>query len=423
MKMRRHKWRAQNESRRVLGGITLSGRGRLPRSVAAGFSAFGSSLPSASPLAAGFRLAFVCLTLCSCGFGRGHDPDQAPGQQPQPAPKPAAGAPDSPRAQESKQRAQIDPNKFAIIISGVGGEEIYSKKFASQAAKLYAAITDRLGFAAKNVILLTETAAGSAEDGIIESEKGAPAATARSTAEEVRKAFARVKGEAKPDSQVLVVMIGHGSFDNQQPKFNLVGPDLAARDYAALLDSLPTRRVVFVNCSSASGEFIKPLSGSGRIVITATRSGNEQNVTVFADYFIAALTDDAADADKNGRVSVLEAFNYATKLTADWYKQQGRLATEHALIDDNGDGVGHEDATGGDGLLAKTTYLDSKQIEEAKGDAALTELLAKKQRIEESVEKLKARKDQMKSEEYEAELERLLVELANVNQEIKARKK
>jgi len=331
--------------------------------------------------------------------------------------------PESARAQESKPRAQIDPNKFAIVISGVGGEEIYSKKFASQAAKLYMALTDRLGFAAKNVILLTETAAGSAEDGIIESEKGAPAATARSTAEEVRKAFARVKGEARPDSQVLVVMIGHGSFDNQQPKFNLVGPDLAAQDYAALLDSLPTHRVVFVNCSSASGEFIKPLSGPGRIVITATRSGNEQNVTVFADYFIAALTDDAADADKNGRVSVLEAFNYATKLTADWYKQQGRLATEHALIDDNGDGVGHEDATGGDGLLAKTTYLDSKQIEEAKGDAALTELLARKQRIEESVEKLKARKDQMKSEEYEAELERLLVEMANVNQEIKARKK
>jgi hypothetical protein len=371
------------------------------------------------------RLVLVCLTLCSCGFGRGREPDAAPGQRPnQPAqPSPSAkGLPDSTQSQESKPRAPADPTKFAVIISGVGGEEVYSKKFAAQAGKLYTALTDRLGFVAGNIILLTETGAGSAEDGAIEPEKGVPLATGRSTADEVRKAFARLKREARPEGQVLIVMIGHGSFDNQQPKFNLVGPDLAAKDYAALLDSLPTRRVVFVNCSSASGEFVKPLSASGRIVITATRSGNEQNATVFADHFIAALTDDAADADKNGRVSVLEAFTYATKLTADWYKKQDRLATEHALIDDNGDGTGHEEATGGDGLLAKTTYLDSKPIEQAAGDPALAQLLVKKQRIEESIEKLKARKEQMKPEEYEAELERLLLDLAGVNQEIKSRK-
>ena len=313
-----------------------------------------------------------------------------------------------------KSPRTTDPNKFALIVAGVGGEETYTKKFTAQAMRLYEALTSQLGFADKNTFLLTETAAGGPEDG----------ATSRSaTADEVRKVFASIKSAATAESLVLVVLIGHGSFDNQQAKFNLIGPDLAAKDYAALIAALPAKKVAFINCASSSGEFIKPLSASGRIIITATRSGNEQNATIFAEHFIAGLTDPAADADKNGRISLLEVFNYATKLTADWYKTKNRLATEHALIDDNGDGVGHEEATGGDGALAKVSYLDSKQIEEAAGDAELTRLIGERQRLEEEVEKLKARKGEMKSEEYDADIERLLVELAKVSQTIKAKQK
>jgi hypothetical protein len=314
-------------------------------------------------------------------------------------------------------RAAARPNKFAIIVAGVGGEEVYTKRFTAQAMQFYEALTSRLGFSDENVFLLTENIVGGAEDSTL------PRLTAQANAEQVRKAFAQIKSAADPDSLVLVVLIGHGSFDNQQAKFNLVGPDLTAEDYAALIGALPTRRIVFVNCSSSSGAFIKPLSGQGRIVITATRSGNEQNVTVFADYFLAAFTDPAADQDKNGRVSVLEAFNYATKLTAQWYKQRDRLATEHALIDDNGDGVGHEEATAGDGALARVTYLDEKPVEQVVGDADMAELLKKRSQLEEAIEKLKARKGEMKTEEYEAELERLLIDLAKVNQAIKARQK
>jgi hypothetical protein len=281
-------------------------------------------------------------------------------------------------------------------------------------------LTNQLGFSDKNVSLLTEVTAMGAEDGSHNSD--APRSK-RSTAEEVRNAFASIKSAANADSLVVIVLIGHGSFDNQQAKFNLVGPDLSAKDYATLINTLPNKRVVFVNCSSSSGEFIKPLSAAGRIVITATRSGNEQNATVFAEHFIAGLTDGAADADKNGRISVLEAFNYAIKVTADWYKEKNRLATEHALIDDNGDGVGHEEATGGDGNLAKIVYLDSKQIEEAAGDVEIGRLIKERQRLEEEIEKLKARKSDMKQEDYDAELERLLVELAKVNQEIKTKQK
>jgi hypothetical protein len=303
----------------------------------------------------------------------------------------------------------------------MGGEEGYTRKFTSQATRLYDVLTSQLGFDAKNVTLLTEgSPAGGPEDGASESD-AAPAR--RANAEEVRKAFETFKSAANPESMVLVVLIGHGSFDNQQAKFNLIGRDLTAKDYAQLISSLPNKRTVFVDCSSSSGDFVKPLSGEGRIVLTATRGGNEQNATVFADHFIAGLLDGAADADKNGRVSVLESFNYATKLTADWYKEKNRLATEHALIDDNADGTGHEEATGGDGAIAKVVYLDSKNVTEAAGDAELGRLIKERQRYEEEVEKLKTRKSEMKAEDYEAELERLLVELAKVNQQIKGKQK
>jgi hypothetical protein len=178
-----------------------------------------------------------------------------------------------------------------------------------------------------------------------------------------------------------------------------------------------------MNMASASGEFIKPLSGADRIVITATRSGNEQNATRFAEHFIAALNNPEADADKNGRVSVLEAFSYAGKLTNDSYDQAGKIVTEHALLDDNGDGAGHPKAEAGDGVLAKTTYFDSLPQQRAGGDAELAKLFTDRIRLEGEVEQLKARKDQMKAEDYEAALEKLLIDLAKVSQSIKARQK
>ena len=354
-------------------------------------------------------LIALSLVLCACARAQ-RQPESAQAKQPDAQAKPQT---------EKKPARPADPNKFAIVVAGVGGEEAYTKKFTAQAMRLSEALTSELGFAAKNVHLLTEVAAGGAEDGGHDTE----ITSKRATAEEVRNAFGAIKSAANADSFVLIVLIGHGSFDNQQAKFNLIGPDLSAKDYAALLGTLPNKRSVFVNCASSSGEFIKPLSAEGHIIITATRSGNEQNATIFADHFIAALTDSAADADKNGRVSVLEAFNYATRVIADWYKQKNRLATEHALIDDNGDGTGHEEATAGDGNLAKIVYIDSKTIEEAGNDAELMRLIALRQKLEEDVEKLKARKSDMKPDDYDAELERLLVDLAKTNQEIKARQK
>lgn len=305
-------------------------------------------------------------------------------------------------------RLPADKNKFAVIISGISGEELYTKNFGKWTGDLRAALIERLGFAEEQVIVLTEKPT--------DKERRAAAA-------EVRQVFTELRNALKPDQQLFIFFIGHGSFVDKVAKFNLVGPDLSANDYAQLLNNLPTRNVVIVNTASASGEFVKPLSGKGRIVITATRSGMEQNATRFAEHFIAALGNPEADADKNGRVSVLEAFEYATKLTNGHYEQKGVLVTEHALLDDNGDGTGHQKAEAGDGVLAKTTYFDSLPQQQAGGDPALAKSFGERLRLEGEIEQLKARKAQMSEDEYDAALEKLLIELAKLNQGIKAKQK
>jgi hypothetical protein len=186
-----------------------------------------------------------------------------------------------------------------------------------------------------------------------------------------------------------------------------------------MLSALPTRRVIVFNLASASGEFIKPLAAKGRIVVTATRSGQETNATRFMEYLLVAMLAADSDTDQDGHISVLEAFLYANRLTAEFYTRAGRLATEHALLDDNGDGVGHQKLEGGDGLLARATYLDSLNVEQAATNAAIARLMRDRTRLEGEIAQLIGRKSVMPETEYETELERLFVELAKVNRSIK----
>lgn len=322
--------------------------------------------------------------------------------------KPAGQQPASTKARAATPQLPPDRNKHALIVSGISGEEGYAQQFSGWTAKLKSSLIERLGFAADQIVILTEKPAENGE---------------RATAETVRQALVRWRNTLKPDNQAFIFMIGHGSFDGKISKFNLVGPDLAAEDYALLIDALPANRIVIVNMASASGEFIKPLARDGRIVITATRSGMEQNAPKFAEYFIRALENPEADLDKNGRISALEAFEYATQLTAKQFEQSGKLATEHALIDDNGDGVGHPKAEAGDGGLARVTYFDSLPQQQAGGDPVLAKLFEERMRMEGAIEQLKARKGQMKPEEYESNLETMLIDLAKVSQSIRAKQK
>lgn len=298
-----------------------------------------------------------------------------------------------------------DPNKFAVIINGASGEAAYAKQFTQWTANLHAALTGKFGFAADHVKVLTE--------------KAGEGNTTRATADEVKRTFAALKSELKPENVLFIFLIGHGTWDGKEAKFNLVGPDLSATEYNNLLSPLPTHRIVLVNMASASGEFIKPLSQKGRVIVTATRNGQEQNATRFAEFFIAALTATDADTDQDGHISVLEAFAYANRLTAEFYTRAGRLATEHPLLEDNGDGIGHDKADAGEGLLARATYLDSLSLAEAAANAATAKLLRERTRLEGEIEQLIARKSSLPETEYEAALEKLFIELAKVNRAIK----
>jgi len=289
-----------------------------------------------------------------------------------------------------------DPNKFALIVNGAGGEAVYGKQFEEWTGQLSSVLSSRFGFDTTKLTVL----------------KGA-------TAEDVKRTFTTLKTQLDANNVLYVFLIGHGSYDGKESKFNLVGPDLSASDYNALLSALPTKRVVVFNMSSASGEFMKSLAAKGRIIITATKSGQETNATRFPGFFITALNAQDADTDQDGHTSVLEAFVYANRLTADFYKQAGRLATEHAMFDDNGDGVGHEKLEAGEGLLARATYLDSLSTDEAAASAATGRLLKERTRLEGEIEQLIARKSSMAEAEYETTLERLFIELAKVNRSIK----
>ena len=300
--------------------------------------------------------------------------------------------------------ANADRSKYAVIISGASGEPAYAKQFEQWTSSLRSALLNRFGFTEDRLKVLTEKPSGAAE--------------ASATAEEVKRVFTSLRTEVNADSVLFVFLIGHGSFD-KEAKFNLVGRDFSAAEYNALLAALPAQRIVIFNMASASGEFIKPLAGKGRVVVTATRSGQETNATRFMEYFLAALKAADADADQDGHISVLEAFNYANRLTAEFYTRAGRLATEHALLDDNGDGVGHQKMEGGDGLLARATYLDSLSVAQAAANVATAKLLKDRARLETEIAQLIGRKSSMKEAQYEAELEKLFIELAKVNRAIK----
>ena len=229
----------------------------------------------------------------------------------------------------------------------------------------------------------------------------------------------------KPAGEWWLVFIGHGTFDGRTAKFNLRGPDISAEDLATVLK--PGKRpLAVIDCSSASGPFINALSAPGRVIVTATRSGNEVNATRFGSYFAKAIADPAADLDKDSQTSLLEAFLFASRQTAQFYQEAGRLATEHALLDDNGDGLGTpadwfrgvravKTAANGksvDGVRANQLHLVRSDSEKKLSAAAR----ARRDELEKQLSDLRARKDNLEENEYYREAERILLEIAKLYQ-------
>jgi hypothetical protein len=218
-----------------------------------------------------------------------------------------------------------------------------------------------------------------------------------------------------------IVLIGHGTFDGKEARFNLRGPDVTATDLAQWLVNF-RRPLAVINTASASAPFINKLSSSNRVVITATRSGYEQNYAHFGEFMAVAIADEQADLDKDGEVSLLEAFLMASRRTTEFYKEQGRLATEHALIDDNGDGLGTpaewfrglratkraRDGSSLDGLLAQQFHLVASP-EEIRWTP---EQRAKRDGLESAVLLYRDQKAKVPEAEYYRHLEKLLLDLA-----------
>ena len=249
----------------------------------------------------------------------------------------------------------------------------------------------------------------------------------KATREEIGKALDGFAKQAGPEDLVFIMLIGHGSYDGRESKFNLPGPDMAAADFNLVFKRLPTKQIVLVNASSASGPFIEGLSAPGRTIVTATRSGAEHFTTLFGGFFIDALTSEAADTDKNKRVSVLEAFNFAKIEVARAYEREGLLATEHALLDDDGDKEGSTSPTttgtdpkNKDGKVAAVLSLGVAGEDGLPSDPKLRALHVERRDLERRVESLRLLKESMDPAKYSSELEKLVTAIALKTREIRA---
>lgn len=293
--------------------------------------------------------------------------------------------------------------RHLVVVWGVPGSPEHAAQQRAWVQQLAAAARGPLGIPAENLVVL--------------SGEGAPP-EASATRERVRAALERLQ-RVPADGLVCLVLVGHGSFDGVDAKFNLVGPDLEAGEWAALLRPVRAQLVV-VNTASASAPFLDRLAGPRRVVITATATPAQRYDTVFAEYFVAAFGEGEADLDKDRRVSIWEAFAFASARVRRHYEQRGQLATERALLDDTGDGVGKEAGEAGpDGAVASRLFLDAGPEVERAASPAISELLARRARLLADLDELKRKQSFMPAGDYARELERLLVDIARLSRDIR----
>ncbi len=284
----------------------------------------------------------------------------------------------------------------ALILKGVAGSPEHAEKFTKWTEGTQKALVEKFGFSPDRVIVLAD----------------------RMTAqEEIRKAFATLKTQLKPLDTLFVFFIGHGSGEGEY-KFNISGPDFTAAEYNRLLSSLTVGRVVIVNGTNSSGGAIETLAGRNRVVLTATRSGQEGNDTVFYQYFLEALENAAADEDKDQKVSVWEAFKYASAGVDRFYKEEGRLMTEHAQISDNGAAKAGPTVKEVPLMARSLVFQVDRPVVSA--NPRVQALLNEKKDLEQKIEALRVGKSGIPEPEYEKQMEELLVQLALKNQQIRA---
>jgi hypothetical protein len=303
--------------------------------------------------------------------------------------------------------AAMAGQRFALIVAGASGGPEYAAQYERWTSDLSTSLIEKLKFDPALVTVLSDARRPSSE----------------SSAANVRRAIASTASRMTRDDLLLIVLIGHGTFDGTDAKFNLVGRDLESAEWSDLLRQLPGRLVI-VNTAAASFPFLERLAGPRRIVVTATDTAAQRFDTIFPEYFIQSIADVAADLDKNGRISLWEAFAAASASVRRHYQQRGQLSTERALLDDNGDGVGNEfSSPRDDGSLASRTYLDESLPGAAPTDEVMLKLLQRKAMLEAEVDDLKIRRAFLSAAEYAREFERIMIDLAQVSHDIRARTK
>lgn len=294
--------------------------------------------------------------------------------------------------------APLRAANYYLIVAGLGGTPDYQAQFDKWASDL------EHNLRANGPGAHIQKIAGSA-----------------ATRENLHQTFSALAISMHSDDAFALMMIGHGTFDGSEYKYNIPGPDITAGDLAALLNRLPATRQLVVNMTSCSGASVAALVRKDRVVITATKSGNERNAPVFARYWIDALQDPAADSDKNGTVTALEAYDYARKKTAGYFESEKLLATEHPLISDGGTSNSLRDpkAPAGQTLKAAAFPVLRAPAESAVAANPLKQqLLSKKQDLEAKIDRLKYQKTSMEPDDYKQQLTSLLLELARTQADI-----
>jgi hypothetical protein len=298
---------------------------------------------------------------------------------------------------------------YGLVVAGASGDPEYATLHRAWITSLTNTLRGRYKMdPARLTVLVEQPQAG--ED--------------RSSAENVRATLGKFTKQMTEHDLLFVMLIGHGGGTGAEAKFNLVGPDLTVAEWNELLKPL-TGRLIFVNASSASFAFLQGLAAPNRIVVTATDSQRQVYHPTFGGAFIEALAADIADTDKNGRLSMLEVFVYASRLVTERHTQNNELPKEHALFDDTGDGQGRDATDPGknkDGDAAALTYLDTV-ARPTSSDPEIQKLLDRQFALTQQIDDLRKRRQSMPVEKYEEEFEKLVTELAVVTMELKKRGK
>lgn len=273
-----------------------------------------------------------------------------------------------------------------VVIEGLGGEDRYATQFAEQVR----AIVD----AAETLTVQPRIRVFRADE------------VAR---DDVLDYFAKLASDISAADQVALYLIGHGSYDDHEYKFNINGPDLSGADIAGMLDRLPDTSQLLVNTSSASGAIAEMAKSDNRLLILATRSGAERHATRFGNYFAAALNDPTADVDKNRIISAAEAFDFAARQVSDYFERNGQLATEHPRMEG-----AHAGRFGLARLGAPRATTD---------DPVLAELIAEREALNARIDSLRLEQQNLEPAVYRSQLLRHMIELAETEEAIEARQR